>query len=184
VLLECSLFEGHLYPLGNHLLELLASTKRFTAGDIENHVLAHARPRMQRAWVNCSVHERLALYHLARNHCLNPQNAAVIEQLLRKRLITLRPDPQLASEALRRFILGAETRQLFERWSQDAQTGIWQTLRVPLFVVLMLLVAWMAYSAGDVFKAASAVLAGTLGFLGQAVRAMSFVRGGSGGDDK
>jgi hypothetical protein len=145
--------------------------------DIEDFILTHADAAFRAAWQSCTRDERLALFQIASGRFPNPLNELVLDHLMRRDLVVLEPAPALKSNAMRRFVLNAEPQWRFDEWSRVAAEGPWQSLRMPLFIVLMLVIAWIAYSAGETFQAMSAVLVGVLGFVGQVLRAVGYVRG-------
>lgn len=180
---ECPASWPRLREVRAALVDLLDRGWMRTEQDVQQFMLTLARAQFQRMWLSCSTHERLALHHLAQGHWLNPMEGGVTQLLLWKGLIALRPDPQLANQTLRRFVLSAESPAQFAQWTAEARQGAWQAVRVPLLIVLLLLAAWASYSSGEAFQAAAVVLAGALTFLGNAMRAASLVRG-VGGDAK
>ncbi|MGQ0618903.1 MAG: hypothetical protein ACT4QA_03135 [Panacagrimonas sp.] len=160
------------------LLKQLDQGWLVSAVDVRYALLTQARAHLQRLWLNCSTHERLTLWHLAHGRFLNPCEPGVIDLLIWKGLVAMRPYPTLVTETLARFVVAAEPPETFAEWSRQASRGIWQSLRVPLLIVLLLIGAWAAYSAGDTVELATAVLTGTLGFFALVARATSLVRGG------
>lgn len=179
--IECQLMWPKLYQLRQELQNAVLNGRVGNEDDIEQMVYVHAESLYSRLWKQCTVHERLAMYQLADGHMLNPQNEEILQRLIRRGIVGLRPEPRLISDAFRRFILGAESRDVYDDWQEDAETGIWQKIRIPLLLVLLMLTGWLAYSGGDVFNTLTAVLASTVLFAGNAFRIFGLVRGSPGG---
>ena len=133
----------------------------------------------QQKWEALSRSEHLALYQLARGELINPRSFGVLEKPMREGLIRLDPWPVLASPDLKDSILHAESESDFERWQREAGDSPWRTIRGPLFIVIMVVIAWLSWTAGGSMKALMAVLVATAAFLGQIVQLVNFARGGA-----
>ena len=101
-----------------------------------------------------------------------------MEHLLAAGLIQLDPWPELRWPELRPVVLASESAGEFARWQRDASKGAWRTVRVPLFVLLMVLVAWLTWAAGGSMKAMYAILLASVAFLGQLAQLFNFARTG------
>jgi hypothetical protein len=136
-------------------------------------------------WAPLSRPEKLLLYQLALHRIVNPRNAATVELLLEKKgLIRIDPFPKIQSVALEQLIRGAETSAQFEELQSTATKGTWKTVGPPLFIVLMVVIAWLSWSAGGTMKAVSAILLATVAFLGQMSQLIAMVRSGFMGTPK
>ena len=144
---------------------------------IREYISIHGEILFRRRWEYCTRQERLALYQLAKGWVVNPRNSRVLEHLIRRGFVVLEPMPKIINETLARFIVNAEPPGRFELWKNEAADGIWQSLRIPFFIIFMLLVAWLAHTSGEVFQTLMALLASTVGFFATAMRAISFARG-------
>jgi hypothetical protein len=154
-------------------------SRRLMGVDIEREALSKAEPLLHRMWIYCTREERLMLYHLAAGRVPNPSNHLVLDSLISRRLVVMEPYPRLATGALQRFVLSAEPPDRFEHWSADAASGLWHTIRVPLFILIFLAAMWVVYVAGESFEVMTAILAGALTLLAQLFRAASYMRGRS-----
>lgn len=159
-----------LRPIRGILLDRLHANTDMTDRDVIELVALHGEIHYRKAWEYCTREERLALYHLAQGKLINMANHRVIEHLLRRGLVVFEPEPRVKSVSLTEFILNAELPGRMEAWAAEAAEGLWQSVRVPFFVVLMLVVAWIAYSSGDAFQAVVALVATSVAVIGQAVR--------------
>ena len=144
--------------------------------DVYDFFGSRAEATYRLEWELSSREDKLALFQLSKGCFVNPANQRVLSHLMRRGLIELGPHPRIASEAFREFVSAAELPGKFEDWEREASEGIWQSLRLPLFIVVMLLAAWIAYSSGEVFQALAALLASTLGFTANLLRAVGYVR--------
>lgn len=133
----------------------------------------------QEKWQALSQAEQLALYQIARRELINPRSFAVLETPMREGLIRLDPWPVLASPDLKDSILHAESESDFERWQREAGDSAWRTIRGPLFIVIMVVIAWLSWTAGGSMKALMAVLVATAAFFGQIAQLVNFARGGA-----
>lgn len=164
-----------LRPVRDILLDRLHSGADMTDRDVIELVALHGEVHYRKAWEYCTREERLALYHLAQGKLINMSNHRVVEHLLRRGLVVFEPEPRIKSVSLTEFILNAELAGRMEAWAAEAAEGLWQSLRVPIFVVLMLVVAWIAYSSGDAFQAVVALVATSVAVIGQALRLLGMV---------
>lgn len=78
---------------------------------------------------------------------------------------------------LRRRILAEISPEDYARSRHEAPRNLWRSLRTPLFVLLMILIAGLSWAAGGSMKALSAVLVGTVALLGQIMQLINFARG-------
>lgn len=163
--------------------------QKFECTDLENMDAPRTHPHLaevdhHRIWKLCTRSERLLLYQLARGRLANPRNTAVIYALMARGLLKLDPWPKIADEGFENFVRTAETTAELAQWQQDAAHGtgrrVRSTILTILLVVLLLVVVWFSWSAGDKLKVFYAVVAGAVAFLGQIGQALNFVRTGAG----
>ncbi|MGQ0503147.1 MAG: hypothetical protein ACT4P0_11170 [Panacagrimonas sp.] len=178
---ECSVLWPRLEYLRRDLRREVCEHRVRSAEQITERVYRESHGLLARMWVLCTVAERLALYQLAQREIPNPRYPDTLAALAHRGLVRNRPAPEIASAALRRFVLEAEAPSVFAEWQEDAAQGAWQSLRGPLVLVILLLVAWLSYSAGQVFAALAAVLTSTLSFAGNIFSAVNLLKGSSGG---
>lgn len=145
--------------------------------DFEQLAMPHVEAQFRCEWSHCTIAERVALHQLARGLLPNPLNRAVLDDLLARRLVVLAPEPQIVCATFRSFVLRAEPAARYLRWTRGFEAGAWTRVRMPFYVLLMLLVAWFSYSFSDAFTTLNAVLAGTLGMIATFGRVTSLVRG-------
>lgn len=178
---ECSVLWPRLERLRRNLRADVDAGRVTMAEQIAERVFRHSRGLLSRMWLLATVAERLALYQLAKGEIPNPRYPDTLSALAVRGLVRYKPAPQIASKALERFVLEAEAPSVFAEWQDDAAQGVWQSLRGPLVLIILLLVAWLSYSAGQVFAALAAVLTSTLSFAGNIFSAANLLKGSSGG---
>jgi hypothetical protein len=159
-----------LLPIRRVLIERLCEGVEMTDRDVTEFVAQHAEVHYRKAWEYSTRDERLAMYHLAQGKLINMANQRVVEHLLRRGLVVFEPEPRIKAVSLAEFILNAELPGRMESYAAEAAEGLWQSVRVPFFVALMLVVAWLAYSSGDAFQAVVALVATSVAVIGQAMR--------------
>lgn len=131
-------------------------------------------------WQLCTGKERLLLHQIASGALVNPLNRTVLEHLARRGEIRFDPWPTLSSADFEAYIkrvgVEPEMTQLLQL-SAGSSKSTRRTLLGALLVIVLLLVVWFSWAAGDQFQIVYAVLAGAMAFLGQISQAFSFVRG-------
>jgi hypothetical protein len=77
------------------------------AGDAVEETAVASAPYYRAVWASCSKAEQLALRQLADEGVVNPNNDAIVAQLMRSGLIRRTPSFTLMSETFRLFVLQA-----------------------------------------------------------------------------
>lgn len=148
-----------------------------TEKDRADYLAVHAEMHYHRAWKLCTRDERLLLHQLATGRFANPANHQVIERLIRSGLVALDPWPRLTDAGFGRFVRTAETRHDFTEWQREASQGAWKRVKTPLLVVLLIVVGWLIWTAGDYVQAFSAILVAAIALVGQFGQVVNLVRG-------
>jgi hypothetical protein len=148
-----------------------------TDKDRADYLAVHAEMHYHRAWKLCTRDERLLLHQLATGRFANPANHQVTERLIRGGLVALDPWPRLTDAGFGRYIRTAETRHDFSEWQREASQGAWKRVKTPLLLVLLIVVGWLIWTAGDYVQAFSAILVAAVALLGQVGQVMNLVRG-------
>jgi hypothetical protein len=176
---ELRSFWPELRNLEPEVRQLIESNVIQSPRAVQDFIGSHAGPMFRARWEYCTRQERLLLYQLARGWFVNVTNGMLLERVIRRGFVVLEPSPRLVNDTVRSFVLEAEPPGRFESWLSEASEGVWQSIRLPFFIILMLMVAWLAYSAGEMFETMAAIAASTLGFLGTLLRAIGVARGTS-----
>jgi hypothetical protein len=126
-------------------------------------------------FASCTRAEKLLLVQVAQTGFLNPGAGIALQELRRKNLVFLRPDPQLMNESFRQFLRGVESRQLVEEWEKEGDEGNWLLIRNVTLIVAIPVFVMVATTQQQVLQnmvtaiSAAGVLLTTLFKLGQAL---------------
>ncbi len=120
-------------------------------------------PKYRAIWKDLDLTQRVALYELAHGVLPGPLQAQVLRSLDRMRLCTLDPFPHIESRSFEDFVAQVEPDLRTEVEEPARRPSAWTSLRTPLVIIVLLGLAWVAYSGGETVQVISAVLAATLG---------------------
>jgi len=148
----------------------------FTAKDESDWRAVHCLSLYQDMWQALNVDERLLLHQLARGKFVNPENSPVIEQLLRRGYLKLRPWPRIVESGFAEFARTAETEQKFADWQRAASRNLWTGIRIPLFIIVVVITASLMWLAGSAMQILSTTLAGVATLFGVIAQVTNFVR--------
>jgi hypothetical protein len=134
------------------------------------HLVRQQADRQYRAlWMNCTSDERLALYQLAKDSWLNPQNRLAISHLLRKNLITQNSSRKndgpyyLMNVSFRSFVVETVTQYELDIWRAQQNLSLWPAVRMALGTIVIVLAGFLFYvqrTSFDAYFGYLAVLAG------------------------
>ena len=118
-----------------------------------------ARAYYTHIWNSCSPGERQTLCHLAQDRLLSHRDPD-IEPLLRRELI-VKHDLHLFNASFRQFVKSAERVSFVAEQDKQAQQGsLWQTLKVPILVVMLGIAAFLFLTQQDLYSARFALMTG------------------------
>jgi len=130
-------------------------------------------------WDAITESEQRLLFQLASHHLVNPRNERVVQRLLaRKGLIRIDPYPRLFSPELKPLIRAAAVETHMDSVHSAAGKSPWRTIGPVVFIILMMVIAWLSWAAGGTMKALSAILLATVAFLGQIGQLVNIARAG------
>ena len=138
---------------------------------------SHAGSIYRHKWEQCTLHERVMLFQLANGLLVNPNNAEVLEHLVKRGYVYRDKGWFLVNESFRRFILTAENEEVFSDWLSDLSTGTWNYIRIPIFVTVLVLAAIVVISSGQSFESILATLTASLGLLPMLLKNVSLFKG-------
>lgn len=124
-------------------------------------------------WELCSNEEKLALYHLAKGHRLNPLNSLVIEHLAINGLIKVNNDHLvIINNSFAEFVRNAESLTTLNSIVKSADQGPWRNYRLPLTLMIFLGIAGIALTSGEslfiIFGSLTAMATTLAGFANSA----------------
>lgn len=143
------------------------------------YMLVHAGPIYRRKWEECTVNEKVILWRIANGATINPESTTTIERLMRRCYLYRDKGWYLINESFRQFILTAEPESTMKEWLDNTDVGVWSVLRVPVFALLLVLVAVFVYSSGSSLDTFLGVATATLGLIPLLIKNISLIRGGS-----
>lgn len=112
----------------------------------------YAGPYYRFKWEECTLDERLVLYQIASGCYPSPKNVDVIEHLLRRGYIVATPFLSIANDSFKHFVLNAELQETFDEWVVEAEKSSWQQIRIYIGVIILLILAWLAYTSKDTYQ--------------------------------
>jgi hypothetical protein len=101
-----------------------------------------------------------------------------LEHLTRRGYVYYDRGWHLVNNSFTRFVLTAENPEQIAQWLAEASESTWKYLRIPIYAVVIALVAIVVYSASDALDSAVAILTGIIGLIPLAMRSFSIFKGG------
>lgn len=169
LLKECSAWP-ELYYLKGDLDALKTRKPGITPEQAIQYMASHAGPVYRRRWSFCTKEEKLLLYQLAKGQMINPMNAEPLEHLMRRGYIRRDPQWSVVSESFSRFVLSAEKENIYIKWMNASEQGLWKLLRIPLFTVALVILGILIYSAQETMESMMAIATSVLAFLPLLIR--------------
>ncbi len=179
---ECD-HTAHLRRIGLSMLEAHRGPE-FSEGPFMEELHDRTDSYYRVLWATCSKEERLALFQLAEDGWVNPQNDRAIQELERRGIISKQSGFRIMNESFARFVRRAQSPEEILKWEENQQDSVWSMLRLGLGTALMMFGAWLLYAQQDAFQIGIGYIA-ALGTAGGAVtslvRSITGTRGGSAG---
>jgi hypothetical protein len=123
--------------------------------------------------------EQRLLFQLASHHLVNPRNELVVQRLLtHKGLIRIDPYPRLCAPELESLIRSVAVETHMDSVHNNAIRSPWRSIGPVVFILVMIVIAWLSWAAGGTMKALSAILLATVAFLGQIGQLVNIARTG------
>jgi hypothetical protein len=130
-------------------------------------------------WHALKESDQRLLFQLASHHLVNPKNERVVQRLLsHKGLIRIDRYPRLARPDLEPLIRAAAVETHMDSVHSGAVKSPWRSMGPVLFIILMIVIAWLSWAAGGAMKALSAILLATVAFLSQIGQLVNIARTG------
>ena len=141
-------------------------------------MLEHAGALYRRKWEECTRQEKLILWKLANGASINPANAVIIERLVRRGYLFRDKGWSIINDSFRQFILSAENEAVIGYWLDNANSGAWSVLRIPVFALLLVLLVIFVYSSGSSLNTLLSVATAALGLIPLLLKNLSLLKGG------
>lgn len=175
----------------NRELELVPAEQRQEIAELvgemmrglpDSHVVTYLAQKEQNQyeaiWRNLSEKEKCLLRHIAAGDLPLSSDIYSLKQLIAKSLVVPRPNFQIINESFGLFILANVDEEMMAEWEYKVRSDAWTTLRWPLGVALVLLLAWMSYFGGDIAQLVTSSMMAAGGLFAAIRQAMSMWKGG------
>jgi hypothetical protein len=102
-------------------------------------------------WETCSREEKLTLVHLATNRLISSRNPS-LRRLLRSGLVSREPFLRPMNETFSRFVAAQATEFNLKAWKGAEEGGIWEDLKVPFAIILLVAGGFLFVSQRDLYN--------------------------------
>lgn len=142
-----------------------------------NLILIHAEAFYRFKWELCSNAEKLALYNLAKDRLLNPDNSQMVEHLAMQGLIKVEDEKLiLVNQSFAYFVLNAEPPETMVKLERYSEQGIWKNNRVSIFAIVILILISVAYLSGESLLIVFGSIAGVLTTIASITNSANLIR--------
>ena len=142
-----------------------------------NLILIHAEAFYRFKWELCSNAEKLALYNLAKDRLLNPDNSQMVEHLAMQGLIKVEDEKlMLVNQSFAYFVLNAEPPETMVKLERYSEQGIWKNNRVSIFAIVILILISVAYLSGESLLIVFGSIAGVLTTIASITNSANLIR--------
>ena len=114
----------------------------------------------------CTRPEKLLLVQLAQTGLVNPICKDTLHDLIRKRLVLLKPHPSVMNESFTRFLQSAATSEQILNWEQEAGESHWHTVRNVLIIMVAFALLMIGISQDRALQSISGILTAVVGGIG------------------
>jgi hypothetical protein len=121
-------------------------------------------------WEVLSRDDQVVLHQLAQGRLVNPANVKGIRGLAEAGLVVFDPWPRIADASFQAYALTAEKEEDFDAWELMASKNLWNSIRTPLLIVLLVgvgLLLWLSSSSMQIITTVLAGLASLVGYVTQ-----------------
>jgi hypothetical protein len=138
--------------------DMLPKVQELSEAQIIQQVQNRASSIYQHMWSRCTRVEKFTLIELARGNPVNPNNWDSARRLRVRGYVRLDPFYRIASESLRQFVIRMERTEDVDSW-RAGDPGAWDQIRVPLIIVFVGVLAFLALTQPSLFNNVFAFLA-------------------------
>jgi hypothetical protein len=117
-------------------------------------------------WSACTRPEKLLLVQLAQTGLVNPICRDTFQEMIRKKLVELKPYPRVMNESFARFLESAASTEQIEDWEKEAGESHWLTVRNVLLIMLAFAFLMIGISQDHALQSISAILTAVVGGIG------------------
>jgi hypothetical protein len=121
-------------------------------------------------WSACTRPEKLLLVQLAQTGLVNPMCKDTLHDLIRKRLVLLKPHPSVMNESFTRFLQSAATSEQILNWEREAGESHWHTIRNVLVIMVAFAFLMIGMSQDRALQSISGILTAVVGGIGGAFK--------------
>jgi hypothetical protein len=136
ILDECRDAPG-LKEIAKDVLRSLPLDGSITAEDALGEFGSAAASYYEALWGTCTADERLALRQLAEEGLVNPQNQAVVRNLMRAGLVVRDPVVRIMNKTFRRFLLQAASADQVRAWERKDVPVPWGSIEAAMITVVV-----------------------------------------------
>jgi hypothetical protein len=117
-------------------------------------------------WSACTRPEKLLLVQLAQTGLVNPICKDTLHDLIRKKLILMKPHPTVMNDSFARFLQSAATSDQIRRWEKEAGESHWLTVRNVLIIMVVFTFFMIGISQDHALQSISGILTAVVGGIG------------------
>jgi hypothetical protein len=107
---------------------------------------------------------------------VNPANEKGIRGLAEAGIIVFDPWPRIADPGFAAYALTAEKEEDFDAWELIASKNLWNSIRTPLLIVLLVVVGLLLWLSSSSMQIITTVLAGLASLVGYVTQTASVFR--------
>jgi len=115
-------------------------------------------------WNTCSNEEKLTLVQLATHQLVSSYNSS-LPGLLRRGLVFKEPFLRPINHSFTRFVAAQATPENVQDWKGDSQSSLWEILRFPLLIAIVLVAGFLFVSQRDVYNSTLAFVSAFTAFM-------------------
>jgi len=148
-----------------------------------NFAVLHFESLYRFKWELCNAAEKLALFHLANGHHINPRNQSMISHLAIKGLIKVSDQQngvRLVNQSFAYFIRHAESHEMIVELTKNSELGLWQHYKLPFTVLIVMAIFALAFFSGQSFLVVLGAITGVFSSLVGLSNNLGMLRIGSG----
>jgi hypothetical protein len=138
--------------------DMLPKVENLSAAQIIQQVQNRASAIYQHMWSRCTRVEKFTLIELARGNPVNPNNWDAARRLRVRGYVRADPFYRIASESLRQFVTRMERTEDVQSW-RAGDPGAWEQIKIPLIIVLIGVLVFLALTQPNLFNNVFAFLA-------------------------